>query len=45
MTTPEPDERQLERTQQLIDEADAIARDLRQTTPDPFPESEEAEEH
>ncbi|WP_433261818.1 hypothetical protein ACQPZF_27855 [Actinosynnema sp. CS-041913] len=44
MTTSEPDEPDLERTQQLIDEADAIARDLRETTPDPFPESEEATE-
>ncbi|RKT55391.1 hypothetical protein [Saccharothrix australiensis] len=43
MTTPEPDERQLERTQQLIDEAEAAARDLREKTPDPFPESEQAQ--
>ncbi|MEV0675533.1 hypothetical protein AB0I60_03325 [Actinosynnema sp. NPDC050436] len=31
----EPDQADLERTQRLIDEAKDIARDLRETTPDP----------
>ncbi|MEU4804161.1 hypothetical protein [Actinosynnema sp. NPDC023587] len=33
----EPDEADLVRTRQLIDEAKVIAEDLRETTPDPSP--------
>ncbi|GAA1337282.1 hypothetical protein [Saccharothrix algeriensis] len=40
---PEPDPKDLERTQHLIDEAQATARELRETTPDPFPDSDRAE--
>ncbi|MBW4722005.1 hypothetical protein [Saccharothrix obliqua] len=40
----EPDESELARNRALINEAEAIARDLRETTPDPFPESAEADE-
>lgn len=41
--TPRED-RQLAENQKLIDDAKSTAADLRETTPDPFPDSEPPEE-